>query len=74
MKLSLIKYLKRIKSVYLYQLLRPEFVKNYKIPLCSDAFSSFPIDPSEKIEHESEIIQATQFLETILIPSYAGNL
>jgi hypothetical protein len=31
----------KFKHSHLYQLFRPEFVKNYRTPLCSDGFSGF---------------------------------
>src|SRR5690348_13597713 len=52
-------------------MIRPEFVKNYKNPLCSDAFSSFFFDVNEKTEHDNEIREATKYLETIVLPKYA---
>lgn len=52
---------------------RPEFVKHYKIPLCSDAFSSFFIDVNEKIDMDNEIKEATKYLETVIIPKYTGK-
>lgn len=30
-----------LRGSFLYRLMRPEFVKNYRTPLCSDAFSRF---------------------------------
>ncbi len=34
---------KGIQGAHLFRLLRPEFVKEYEKPLCSDAFSRFII-------------------------------
>ena len=43
--------------------MRPEFVKSYPTPLCSDAYSSFC-----STEYCKEIDESTQYLKTILIP------
>ena len=42
--------LKRDMS-HLYCLFRPEFVKNYRYPLCSDGFSGF-IESEERPQHD----------------------
>lgn len=42
---------------FLYQLLRPEFVKSNPIPLCPDSFSGFKL--IDKDLHNQEIIDVT---------------
>lgn len=59
---------------YLYELLRPEFVKTYPIPLSSDAFSPFnAVDPRAK-EHNDEVAVACHHLKTVRIPQFASFL
>eukprot|EP00727_Mastigamoeba_balamuthi_P009543 m51a1_g5210 hypothetical protein (1212) ;mRNA; r:242382-246294 len=69
------------KSGHLYQLLRPEFVRAYPKPLCSDAFSLFiaPNHPDPRrraaaAEHNREIDEATQYLLQAVVPSFAERL
>merc|ERR1719197_1953431 len=52
---------KHIPNAHLFQLLRPEFVKQYHTPLCSDAFSGF-IAKHNHVEDNSEIVAATRHL------------
>ena len=66
---------------HLYQLLRPEFVRMYFRPLCSDAFSSFtcPGHP-DKVrrdmaeEHDDEIDEATDYLTGTVVQVFAQRL
>eukprot|EP01117_Protostelium_nocturnum_P009974 TRINITY_DN3553_c0_g2_i2.p1 TRINITY_DN3553_c0_g2~~TRINITY_DN3553_c0_g2_i2.p1 ORF type:complete len:1352 (+),score=427.65 TRINITY_DN3553_c0_g2_i2:374-4429(+) len=55
-----------------YRLLRPEFMKKYKKPLSSDAFSVMGHD-GQKV-HNREVVQATLFLEKKVIPKVAQEL
>eukprot|EP01087_Luapelamoeba_hula_P015323 TRINITY_DN4566_c0_g1_i12.p1 TRINITY_DN4566_c0_g1~~TRINITY_DN4566_c0_g1_i12.p1 ORF type:complete len:1301 (-),score=219.59 TRINITY_DN4566_c0_g1_i12:10-3912(-) len=62
---------------YLYQLLRPEFVKHHAVPLCSDAFCKWGQDPQDESvikNHNNEISQATELLTTKIIPAFLHNL
>ena len=61
-----------VRSTFLYKLFRPEFVKNYKIPLSSDAFS--PFGYHNKQEHDQEVREATNYLFDTVIPDFAGHL
>lgn len=61
-----------MKSTFLYRLLRPEFVKRWKVPLSSDAFSQFGKD-YESQKHNDEVREATNALETIEIPAFAKH-
>src|SRR3990167_11307817 len=76
------------KMDYLHKLLRPEFVKHYQIPLCSDAYSNF-VKPNAKTyandshynlrkQQETEVnenvLKATQYLIDRIIPSVANSL
>jgi hypothetical protein len=65
----------------LYQLLRPEFVRMYEKPLCSDALSTFicpdHVDGRRRElaeEHNTEIDQATEYLTGTLVPVFAQRL
>ena len=66
---------------HLYRLLRPEFVRVYPKPLCSDAFSKFTC-PNHKDrvrremaeEHDNEIDEATEFLTGEVVPRFAERL
>jgi hypothetical protein len=44
------------KGAHLYRLLRPEFVKMYQNPLCSDAYSGFIMaDPNCHVHHQGTL-------------------
>jgi hypothetical protein len=59
---------------YLYELLRPEYVKTNPVPLSSDAFSPFnQTDPNAKINNE-EVAAACHRLITTRIPQFAAFL
>lgn len=73
------------KNSHLSRLLRPEFVKDYHKPLCSDAFSGFikgkkvqllahAVGTAEEEESNNEIIEATNYLLNVLIPKFAKEL
>lgn len=53
---------------HLFNLFRPEFVKQYKKPLCSDGFSNF-LEIDEKYLNE-DIREATKYLYEILVPKF----
>eukprot|EP01119_Soliformovum_irregulare_P020844 TRINITY_DN6817_c0_g1_i2.p1 TRINITY_DN6817_c0_g1~~TRINITY_DN6817_c0_g1_i2.p1 ORF type:complete len:1128 (-),score=345.63 TRINITY_DN6817_c0_g1_i2:76-3459(-) len=61
------------KGSYLYKLLRPELVRKYEKPLCSDSYSNFIADHNPK-EHNDEVDAATNFLKTKIIPEFAKVL
>ena len=63
---------KNVQKTYLYKLFRPEFIKNYHIPLSSDAFSPFG-KHNENI-HNEEVKDATKYLLTEHIPKFAASL
>jgi hypothetical protein len=59
-----------VKGSFLYRLLRPEFVKEYPVPLSSDAFSSWgKIEP----ENNQEIARATEALVREVIPQFISS-
>jgi hypothetical protein len=59
---------------YLYELLRPEYVKSYPVPLSSDAFSPFNLtDPNAKSINE-DVANACHKLVTLRIPQFAAFL
>lgn len=57
---------------YLYRLFRPEFVKRWRVPLCSDTFSKFAQQGAD--EHRAEVVAATAQLELELVPAFAQHL
>lgn len=61
------------KNSYLYKLLRPELVKKFKTPLCSDSFSRFIPDKEKEVCNE-QVRAATDFLKKEIIPSFAYKL
>jgi hypothetical protein len=60
------------KGSFLYRLLRPEFVSNYKIPLCSDAYSKFIRSDPDYKRYNKDIEKATRFLLDTVIPKAAA--
>ncbi|MDP2435839.1 MAG: hypothetical protein Q8P67_08865, partial [archaeon] len=61
-----------IKHTYLYHLFRPEFLKNYPIPLSSDAFSLMAAEPS--LECNQQVVVASDYLREGVIPRFARYL
>lgn len=59
-----------VKSSHLFRLLRPEFVRTFSSPLCSDGYSSF-IKAHGAAVHNRELARATLVLTTELIPQFA---
>lgn len=58
---------------HLYRLLRPEFVRGYQLPLCSDSFTRFISLPESTIL-DGNVRDATQYLLTTIIPEFAKRL
>ncbi len=63
---------RRSAATIFVEMLRPEFVSKYRIPLCSDAFSGFR-DKSNKQRDEKDIARACKDLGW-LIPRFAAEL
>ena len=61
-----------MKGSHLYQLFKPEFVKKYTTPLCSDSFGKWEIVDQEI--HEYNINNATEYLFNIVIPTISSHL
>eukprot|EP01133_Synstelium_polycarpum_P016333 gene16333-19429_t len=59
---------------HLFQLFRPEFLKNHPKPLCSDAYSGFVKNDPNRHEHNLEVREATHRLLTELIPRISVRL
>eukprot|EP01091_Cochliopodium_minus_P008352 TRINITY_DN1876_c1_g1_i2.p1 TRINITY_DN1876_c1_g1~~TRINITY_DN1876_c1_g1_i2.p1 ORF type:complete len:1315 (-),score=354.21 TRINITY_DN1876_c1_g1_i2:100-3675(-) len=57
---------KKKQGSIFYRMFRPEFVSNYKIPLCSDSFSGF-LDISQLPTCNNEIKFAHKFLNEIIL-------
>jgi len=62
------------KGENFYRLLRPELVRAYHKPLCSDAFSSFLQHDPDRAEHYNDVIAASDWLREVVIPSFAKKL
>jgi len=62
-----------IRMAHLYRLLRPEFVKGYSLPLCSDAFTRFISEP-ESVDLNNNLREATRYLLQEVIPPFAKKL
>jgi hypothetical protein len=56
-----------------YQL-RAEFVKNYKLPLSSDAFSRFANQDPDAAKHEAAVAAASAFLMDGAIGNFIRDL
>ena len=54
-----------------YLLFRPEFLRDYSIPLSSDAFSGF--GSIDKAIHDAEVVEAGNYLYQNVIPNFAKN-
>jgi len=61
------------KNCHLFHMLRPEFVRRYKKPLCSDGYSGFIMSFNGNA-HNEELNQATTHLENVIIPKVAYEL
>lgn len=55
-----------------FRMLRPELVRQFHKPLSSDAHTAFGRD--DAATHNAEVDEATQFLQTTVIPSFADTL
>ncbi|PRP83340.1 hypothetical protein PROFUN_09321 [Planoprotostelium fungivorum] len=61
------------KMGHMFRLLRPEFVKNYPIPLCSDAHSRIIDGTPHRDDLNRQIIRATDHLYETVIPAFASE-
>lgn len=61
------------RSIY-YECLRPELVLKNKVPLCSDAFSSWQEDDPHHREYNEEVKRATDRLFNEIIPTFSRKL
>ena len=57
-----------------YQLLRPELVRQQKIPLCSDAFTGFCRYDGKMTQYCAQVSQVTNHLYFKIIPEFAEYL
>lgn len=63
-----------IKGHALYTLMRPEFVRRWRTPLSSDAFTFFQTSDSQKRKDKNNIIEAATYLLETAIPSFVQKL
>jgi len=61
------------KRAVFRNLLRPEFVKEYRLPLCADSFSRWDASPDAR-QHAANIREATEHLYHGIIPEFAKSL
>lgn len=66
--------LRRQKASSLCQMLRPEFVRENKVPLCSDAWTKFQSNDPAKDKHDEEVSSSTKDLIRCVIPKFADYL
>jgi Clustered mitochondria/Translation initiation factor eIF3 subunit 135 len=58
---------------YLWELFRPELVKSFSVPLCSDAYSSFmKLDP-DNAKHRRNVRKAFETLCSLVIPRFVKS-
>lgn len=62
------------KQVILYNLLRPELVRNYPTPLCPNALTQWIANDPQKLSLESAVKEATERLHSVIIPEFARYL
>ncbi|EGC35315.1 hypothetical protein DICPUDRAFT_152393 [Dictyostelium purpureum] len=68
---SIIKQPNVNKRCIFYNLLRPEFVSKWKVPLCSDSFSGWQRNDPNKLTHNKEVEEATNYLVNDLVKQLA---
>lgn len=56
------------------KLLRPEFTRAYKKPLCADAFSRWDASREDAVQHARDVVEATQYLYDVVVPSVARRI
>lgn len=61
------------RQVY-YKLLRPELLRKYGVPLCSDAFTNWQKYDPERDKNNLEVFRATQYLKDIVAPGVAAKI
>lgn len=66
--------IKDVPGSFLFQLFRPQFVRNYPLALCSDAYSQFTRGTPLNDEHKEEVNAATEYLLSSVIPKFARDL
>jgi hypothetical protein len=56
------------------RLLRPEFTRAYKKPLCADAFTRWDANRDDAVVHAQDVVEATQYLYDQLVPAVARRI
>ena len=69
-----IKPVRGVRNAHLYRLFRPEFVRQYPKPLCSDGFSGFVAHDPRCNDYNNDLVQATNVLYKRVIPELAREL
>ena len=60
------------RGQHLFNCLRPEFVRDWPVPLSSDAFTRFGLHDAAK--HNAEVRAATKSLQLVHLPAFSGLL
>eukprot|EP01116_Phalansterium_solitarium_P022569 TRINITY_DN7502_c0_g1_i1.p1 TRINITY_DN7502_c0_g1~~TRINITY_DN7502_c0_g1_i1.p1 ORF type:complete len:1638 (+),score=449.85 TRINITY_DN7502_c0_g1_i1:121-5034(+) len=63
-----------VQRSYLVRLFRPEFLRAYHKPLCSDGFSRFIRNDPDREHYNDEIREATTYLLETVVPDFAKQL
>jgi hypothetical protein len=56
------------------KLLRPEFTRAYKKPLCADAFSRWDASREDALQHARDVVEATHYLYDVVVPNVARRV
>jgi hypothetical protein len=56
------------------RLLRPEFTRAYKKPLCADAFTRWDANRDDAVVHAQDVVDATQYLYDQVVPAVARRI
>ena len=62
------------RNAQLFQLLRPELVRQSAVPLCSDAYVGMAASDPKMAEHMAEVDEATDHLLEVVVPDFAALL
>jgi hypothetical protein len=65
---------RRDKRQVYFKCLRPELLRKYGSPLCSDAFTNWQKNDPHWEENNDEVRKATKFLSDVVIPAVAAKM
>ncbi|KAH3742853.1 Histidine kinase A [Pelomyxa schiedti] len=64
----------RSPQAIFYELVRPELVRKWPVPLSSDAFSRFEMSDQKAEDHQIELTKLSAHLHGVVIPQFAQEL